>query len=253
MSYSLCSVLLSPCILHACPRKCLHYKCDMLAYNDAQQSIWSPCRLQHSTWSSLRAFLEIANMNQMNFQQRFDVYLQVRKSSLLFYHFSLSGPRHLAPGKLFPNSARTQTKINPWNLLLFNFSVTTFGLKITNSCTHMLTFKTSFGWPVFFAPLSVQGARMTHRPFICSKCPLQQWIQQLAKNKKKTDQLLSCSSSALPCFYKGSKLSLTLHPSCDGSQNSVIQHVHSDGSLSIFLSLSCVCMCGTCRYCHFPR
>lgn len=45
VSHSLCSVFLSPCILHVCPRKCLHYKCDMLAYNDAQRSIWSACSL----------------------------------------------------------------------------------------------------------------------------------------------------------------------------------------------------------------
>lgn len=44
-SYSLFSVFLWPCILHVCPRKCLHYKCDMLAYNDAHHSIWSTSSL----------------------------------------------------------------------------------------------------------------------------------------------------------------------------------------------------------------
>lgn len=48
VSNSLCSVFLSPCILHVCPRKCLHYICDMLAYNDAQHSIWSPSSLNRT-------------------------------------------------------------------------------------------------------------------------------------------------------------------------------------------------------------
>lgn len=55
VSYSLCSVLLSPCILHVCPRKYLHYKCDMLAYNDAQHM---GC-LRHS---SLRTFFTSVNL-----------------------------------------------------------------------------------------------------------------------------------------------------------------------------------------------
>lgn len=42
-----------------------------------------------------------------------------------------------------------------------------------------------------------------------------------------------------PVFTRAPKLSLTLHSSRDGSRVAVIQHVRSDGSRSIFLSLSC--------------
>ncbi len=120
--------------------------------------------------------------------------------------------------------------------LVFNFTIT--WLKITDkhkhtqtyTCTNMLTHKSSFGWPVFLAPLTIHGQGwLTGVSFVwsvhCSSC---------AKVLQNLTNYWAAPSSALPCFYKGSKLSLTLHPSCDGLW------VHSDGSHSIFPCLSWV-------------
>lgn len=60
VSYSPCSVFLSPCILHVCLRKTLHYGCDMLAYNDVQHSICSGLNSTAVFHTELRAQSELA-------------------------------------------------------------------------------------------------------------------------------------------------------------------------------------------------
>lgn len=147
--------------------------------------------------------------------------------------------------------------MNHFISLVFNFRVTTLGLKSQTNTNRLKyrhaytqTHKKSFiPWPLdgqCSCTIKYPRASMTHRLFICFKCPLQQLIQSVAKS----DQMPSCSLIRSALFLQGLK---TLHPSCDGSRVGVIQHVPSDGSCSIFLSLSCTFLCGTCYYCRFPR
>lgn len=125
VSYSLCLVFLSPCILHVCPRKCLHYKCDMLANSDAQHSIWYSSSLNSAFHVDLRPQLQhfckwLAVIPVYYFGWTLVYVRSVQVMGFLaFYHFNFSGTLHVAPRRWFSdyglehkwvNSAEFQTK-----------------------------------------------------------------------------------------------------------------------------------------------
>lgn len=139
------------------------------------------------------------------------------------------------------DASAVSEKMNHSILVIFNLTITTLGLKSqknTNTLdlytgTHMLTLKRTVLDGQFPWTINNSWARMTHRYFICFKCPPQQQMQSC--QIEPTAELLPL---LCPVFTRARNLSLTLHPSRDRLRVAVIEHVHSDGSLSIFLSFS---------------
>lgn len=155
----------------------------------------------------------------------------------------------VAPHKWFPSqgpepmcdASAGSEKMNHSILVIFNLTIITLGLKSqknTNTLdlytgTHMLTLKRTVLDGQFPWTINNSWARMTHRYFICFKCPPQQQMQSC-----QIEPIAELLPLLCPVFTRAPNLSLTLHPSCDRLRVAVIEHVHSDGSLSIFLSLS---------------
>lgn len=116
---------------------------------------------------------------------------------------------HSKPGSRtqVPCLSRVSGKMNHLISLLFNFTVTTLGLKSQKNI-NILKYTHAHTQPhpqkqfrMANAPwtMNYSWARMTHRRFICFKCLLQQRIQSLAKS----DQLLSCSLIGSALFLEG--------------------------------------------------
>lgn len=118
VSYSLCLVFLSPCILHVCPRKCLHYKCDMLANSDAQHSIWCSSSLNSAFHVDLRLQLQhfckwLAVIPVYCFGWTLIYVRSVQVMGFLgFDHFSFSGTLHFAPHRWFSNYGSEHKWVN---------------------------------------------------------------------------------------------------------------------------------------------
>lgn len=150
------------------------------------------------------------------------------------------------------------SRMNRLISLLFNFTVKTLGFKKTTDKTHTRAQSQAQSFIRMACTINHPRARMTHRRFICFKCPPQ--IQSLSlslppKKEKNPTNCWAAPSSALPLFLQGlKKRPPTSHPSCDGfagRRNS--PRAIRRCSFNFPLPLSCASLCGTCRYCHFPR